>query len=153
MRAAIDVRGAFHRLFSWKVRGIRWIDILGFVLVAAMIFSVYLAKAGAAGESAHIADLEGQIETSAERVRLLRAEVARLEQPARLDALSKGAGLGPVDVHRRGRQGELGELVGGQTPAPVVVATPEPTPDEAVDPNAPAPVAAPVAPPAAVTPR
>jgi hypothetical protein len=29
------------RLFDWKVRGIRWVEIIGVVLVASMIFSVY----------------------------------------------------------------------------------------------------------------
>ena len=34
-------------------------------------------------------------------MRLLRAEVTRLEQPARLEALSREIGLGPVDVKKQ----------------------------------------------------
>ena len=64
-----------QRLFDWKVRGIRWIEIIGVVLVAAMVFSVYVAKAAAARESARIGDLERQIADNRQRVRLLRAEV------------------------------------------------------------------------------
>ena len=45
---------ALNRLFAWKIRGIRWVEIIGLVLVAAMIFSVYLAKAAAADESAKV---------------------------------------------------------------------------------------------------
>lgn len=138
MRLAIDPREGLRRLFAWKIRGIRWIDILAGLLLGAMIFSVYLAKAGAQSESARIAELEGEISANAERVRLLRAEVAQLETPARLDALSRGAGLGPVDARRQANQGRLNELAPVQAVAPApVVATPAPTPDEAVDPTAP----------------
>ncbi|WP_339915389.1 cell division protein [uncultured Brevundimonas sp.] len=115
-------RNAFQRLFDWKVRGIRWIEIIGLMLVAAMIFSVYVAKAGAAREGARISDLERQIDRNGQRVRLLRAEVARLEQPARLEALSRDAGLGPVDVHRRATEAALSVLAPIPDPRPVIVA-------------------------------
>lgn len=124
MSAAI---ATLNRLYAWKVRGIRWVEIIGVMLVAAMVFSVYLAKAAAARESARISDLERQITDNGQRVRLLRAEVARLEQPARLEALSRGAGLGPVDVRRQATEASL----------PTLVAVPAPPP--------PAPVAAPPA--------
>ena len=126
------------RVFDWKVRGVRWIEIIGLMLVAAMIFSVYLAKAAAASESARIASLERQITQNGQRVRLLRAEAARLEQPARLEALSRGAGLGPVDVHRQATEASLAELAPIPEPAPVVIVAPtipaapdqaEPAPD------------------------
>ena len=126
---------ALKRVFDWKVRGIRWIEIIGVVLVAAMIFSVYLAKAAAASEGARIASLERQITQNGQRVRLLRAEVARLERPARLEALSRGAGLAPVDVHRRAAEASLPELAPLPDPQPVVIvaptippAAPEPSP-------------------------
>ncbi|MDP2764876.1 MAG: cell division protein, partial [Brevundimonas sp.] len=81
--------GALNRLYAWKIRGVRWVEIIGVLLVAAMVFSVYVAKAAAAREGARIADLERQITENGQRVRLLRAEVARLEQPGRLEALSR----------------------------------------------------------------
>ncbi|WP_446661236.1 cell division protein FtsL, partial [Brevundimonas nasdae] len=77
-------KSVLQRLFDWKVRGVRWIEIIGVVLVAVMIMSVYVAKAAAARESAKIAELERDIRETNQRVRLLRAEAARLEQPARL---------------------------------------------------------------------
>ena len=116
-----------NRLFAWKIRGVRWVEIIGVLLVAAMVFSVYLAKAAAARESARISDLERQISDNGQRVRLLRAEVARLEQPNRLEALSRGAGLGPVDVHRQAKAGNLRNLAPIPEPRPVVIA---PTPAE-----------------------
>ncbi|MBW8303820.1 MAG: cell division protein [Brevundimonas sp.] len=116
--------GTLKRLFDWKVRGVRWVEIVGLMLVAAMIFSVYLAKAAAASESARIASLERQITQNGQRVRLLRAEVARLEQPGRLEALSRSAGLGPVDVHRQATEASLPELAPIPDPEPVVIVAP-----------------------------
>lgn len=140
MTAALLTR-QLNRLFAWKVRGIRCIEIIGVLLVAAMIFSVYLAKAAAAREGAEIADLERQIGESGQRVRLLKAEVARLEQPGRLEALSRGAGLGPVDMKRQASEANLAQLQPLPEPEPVVVIAPTPaepaaetaeTPDAAV---------------------
>ena len=132
-----------QRLFDWKVRGIRWIEIVGVVCVAAMIFSVYIAKTAAARESTEIDRIEGEISDNRERVRLLRAEISHLEQPSRLEALSHAAGLAPVDVHRQATENQLAELqpsAKGSAPAappaaplaakPVAPATP-PVSDEA----------------------
>ncbi|HEX8660639.1 MAG TPA: cell division protein [Brevundimonas sp.] len=124
-----------NRLYAWKIRGVRWVEIIGVMLVAAMVFSVYLAKAAAARESARITDLERQITDNGQRVRLLRAEVARLEQPGRLEALSRGAGLGPVDVHRQATEESLPTLVAVPEPAPAPVAA---APVEASAPATPA---------------
>ncbi len=126
-----------NRLFAWKVRGIRCIEIIGVLLVAAMIFSVYLAKAAAAREGAEIADLERQIGESGQRVRLLKAEVARLEQPGRLEALSRGAGLGPVDMKRQASEANLAHLAPIPEPQPVVIVaptSPEPAAEAAPEP-------------------
>lgn len=119
--AAIAVK-PLQRLFAWKVRGVRWVEIIGVLLVAVMIFSVYVAKAGAAREGARISDLERQIAENGQRVRLLKAEVARLEQPGRLEALSRSAGLAPVDVHRQATEERLPSLAPIPEPRPVVVA-------------------------------
>lgn len=94
-------RNPVQRLFDWKIRGIRWIEIIGVMCVAAMVFSVYVAKAAAARESAAIGQLERQIAENSQRVRLLRAEAARLEQPGRLETLSRGAALAPVRAERQ----------------------------------------------------
>ena len=123
--SALPGLGALQRLYDWKVRGIRWVEIIGVLLVGAMIFSVYLAKAAAARESARIADLERQITENGQRVRLLRAEVARLERPNRLEILSRGAGLGPVDVRRQATEAALPTLAPvPEPPQPVVIVAP-----------------------------
>ena len=120
-----------NRLYAWKIRGVRWVEIIGVLLVAAMVFSVYVAKAAAARESARISDLERQISDNGQRVRLLRAEVARLEQPNRLEALSRDAGLGPVDVHRQATAENLPNLAPIPEPRPVIVAPTPPAADAA----------------------
>ena len=132
---------AARRVFDWKVRGVRWVEIIGMMLVAAMIFSVYLAKAAAASESARITSLERQITQNGQRVRLLRAEAARLEQPGRLEALSRMAGLAPVDVHRQATEASLSELAPIPEPAPAVIIAPT-TPAAPAASTAPAPVLA-----------
>lgn len=125
-----------QRLFDWKVRGIRWIEIIGVVCVAALVFSVYIAKTAAARESSEIGKLEGDISDTRQRVRLLRAEISRLEQPARLEALSHAAGLAPVDVHRQATENQLTQLKPAH-PAPVPAPTPAPvTPPVAASPAA-----------------
>ncbi|WP_425982398.1 cell division protein FtsL [Brevundimonas sp. TWP1-2-1b1] len=117
-------RTALQRLFDWKVRGVRWIEIIGVALVAIMIVSVYAAKAAAARESSRIAQLEQDIRENGQRVRLLRAEVARLEQPARLEALSRQIGMAPVDVHRQAKEAQLTELKPVPAPASTAATTP-----------------------------
>ena len=136
-------RNPVQRLFDWKIRGIRWIEIIGVMCVAAMVFSVYVAKAAAARESAAIGQLERQIAENTQRVRLLRAEAARLEQPGRLETLSRGAGLAPVKAERQTDEDGLANLKPVPVPAPVPA---DPAP-EAAAPSAPA--AATPAPPAA----
>tara|TARA_R110000787_G_scaffold9843_1_gene34025 strand:- start:592 stop:1035 length:444 start_codon:yes stop_codon:yes gene_type:complete len=136
-------RNNLQRLFDWKVHGIRWVEIIGLLLVALMIFSVYVAKAGAAREGVRISELERQIDDNGERVRLLRAEVARLEQPGRLEALSRSAGLAPVDVHRRRDEAGLAAIAPVPEPRAVIIA---PTSSAAVEVAAAGKVVAPAGP-------
>ncbi len=139
------IAASFKRLFDWKIRGVRWVEIIGVMLVAAMIFSVYVAKAAAAREGGRISEIEQQISDNGRRVRLLRAEVAKLEQPARLEALSRQAGLGPVDVRRRADEDSLTRLAPIPDPKPVIIEPTQPVGDEP-DPAPEAPVAVPEAP-------
>ena len=129
---------AVKRLFDWKVRGIRWVEIIGVVCVAGLIFSVYIAKTAAAHESSEISDLERKIAENHHRVRLLRAEVTRLEQPGRLEALSRQAGLAPVDVRRQATEAQLPTLKPAPEPAPVVPPTVYVAPEAAAPEAAPA---------------
>lgn len=109
---------ALKRVYDFKVRGVRCVDIVGIVTLAALIFSVYIVKTAAARESTEISSIEAEIRQSSERVRLLRAEATRLEQPARLEALSRQAGLAPVEVQKQADVNGLSEIAAQHQPAP-----------------------------------
>ncbi len=101
---------ALRSLFDWKVRGFRVTEIIGVAILAAVVVSVYFVKAQAARQSAEIAELQRDISTERQRVRLLTAETARLEEPGRLEALSRQAGLAPVSVEQRAELDALPDL-------------------------------------------
>ena len=101
---------ALRAVFDWKVRGFRVTEIIGVAILAAVVVSVYFVKAQAARQSAEIAALQSDISEQRQRVRLLTAETARLEEPARLEALSRQAGLAPISVEQRADLDALPEL-------------------------------------------
>lgn len=119
-------------VFDWRVRGVRCVELVGVVLLAAVMVSVYIVKTAAARESSEISKIEDEIRQNEQRVRLLRAEATRLEQPARLEALSRQLGLEPVEVKRRTDADGLSELAAAHQPpasapsAPPVAQTPTP---------------------------
>lgn len=101
---------ALRSLFNWKVRGFRVTEIIGVAVLAAVVVSVYFVKAQAARQSAQIAELQRDISRERQRVRLLAAEAARLEEPGRLEALSRQAGLAPVSIEQRAELDALPDL-------------------------------------------
>jgi cell division protein FtsL len=75
-------------VFTRKIRGFRLLDLVGVGLLVAVVLGVYLAKTMAGRERAEIATIERQIKVEKQRIRLLQAEVAHLEQPGRLERLA-----------------------------------------------------------------
>jgi cell division protein FtsL len=59
------------------------------LLIAALAIGLYKAKTDAARTEAHVRDLQGQIEESEADMRALRAEIAHLESPARIETLAQ----------------------------------------------------------------
>ena len=98
-------------LFKHRVRGFRVIELGAFALVVVLAFGVYLAKTQAGREWAKIATKERQIAQEKRRIKLLRAEVAHLEQPQRLEQLSAHLGLQAVDGTREARPETLRDIV------------------------------------------
>ena len=88
------------RVFARRLRGFRLVDLVAFGCLAVLATGVHLAKAAAGREGAAIADVDRQIGEERRRVRLLRAELAHLEQPARLERLSGLLGLAPAQAAR-----------------------------------------------------
>jgi hypothetical protein len=80
----MNVFGVFDR----RVRGFRIIEIGALCIVLVLAMVVYLAKTGAGGQRDDIDRIQDQIDGEQARIGLLRAEVARLERPERLEDLS-----------------------------------------------------------------
>lgn len=82
-----------------RVRGFRLIDLVAFAILVALILGVYLAKTIAGRERAQIASTERQIVAEKAEIRVLNAEVAHLEEPARIQKLSEAyLGMAPVPI-------------------------------------------------------
>lgn len=67
----------------------RSLHILAGVLIVVLVVGLYKAKSDAAKAQAHVRDLQGQIESTEADMRALRAEIAHLESPARVEALAR----------------------------------------------------------------
>jgi cell division protein FtsL len=117
-------------LLDRRYRGFRVIEIggLGVLLVLALV--VYLAKTHAGGERADIDRIQMQIDDEQARVTLLRAEVAKLEQPERLEVLSgKYLNLQPIPPSHEIRPDALASLAHpAPVPAPAAKAAPATAP-------------------------
>jgi cell division protein FtsL len=130
------------RLIDRRYRGFRVIEIGGLGVLLVMALVVYLAKTHAGGERADIDRIQAQIDDEQARVTLLRAEVAKLEQPERLETLSgRYLNLQPIPANHEISPEALAS-VAHPTPAPVVKTTPRPAPSAPGGPAAASPAAA-----------
>lgn len=103
-------RDAAARLFNRRYRGFRVVELVGGLLLTALVLGVYFSKAGAGAEGAQIADTTRQIADEQRRVRLLRAELSHLESPDRLERLStEYLGLAPVPPKHEADPDTLGD--------------------------------------------
>ena len=91
---AIDSLSA---LFERRIRGFRLVEVVGLGVFMVLALTVYLLKAGASDDRLEIARINRQILAEQTNLRVLRAEVAHLEQPERLGHLAEGyLGLAPI---------------------------------------------------------
>lgn len=111
-------------IFQRRVRGFRVVEIVALSFLLVLVLGVYLAKAGAGRERADIAQVERQITDEQRRMKLLRAEVAYLEQPERIERLSSIIGLAPINAKRETPPEALPDIAraGMVTPAPAAKA-------------------------------
>lgn len=75
--------------FKQRFFGVRIFEVAAFACVLALAFGVYLAKTAAGRERSQIANTDRLIAEEQRKLKLLRAEVAHLEQPERLGRLSQ----------------------------------------------------------------
>ena len=76
-------------LFNHRTRGFRTINLIGMAVLITLALTVNLAKTYAGKERSQIDKIDRQIAAEQVRIRLLKAEVAHLEQPGRLERLSR----------------------------------------------------------------
>jgi hypothetical protein len=101
----------FKTLFHRRVRGFRLVEVLAGACLVTLIMSVYLSKAAAGREGAAIASINKDISDEQRRVRLLKAELAHLETPERLETLStRYLALAPVAPKREAAPDALPEV-------------------------------------------
>lgn len=113
-------------VFDRRVRGFRVVDVGALTLLVTLVLGVYAFKASAGREGAQIVEVDRQIADERRAVRLLSAELAHLEQPARLERLSTAyLGLAPAQAKREAPVDSLAELA-HQAPAAAPVAPPAP---------------------------
>ena len=75
-------------VFDQRFRGFRVVEIGGVGVALALALVVYLAKTSAGTEGADTNRVQQQIIDEKSKIALLKAEVANLEQPERLESLS-----------------------------------------------------------------
>jgi hypothetical protein len=100
----------FAGFLGRSLRGVRLVEFGALLVLLVMATGVYLAKAAAGRERADISQVQGQIDDESKRLRLLQAEVAHLEEPARLTRLSSQLGLVPTAPKHQGSADELGQI-------------------------------------------
>lgn len=116
-----------QRLFDRRYRGFRLVELVAVGVLCVLVLGVYAFKADAGRESARIADVDRQVQEETRRVRLLKADLARLEQPARLELLSSTyLGLAPADARREAPADSLADLARQTAPAPAASVAPAP---------------------------
>src|SRR5206468_820166 len=110
-RASLEAGRMIAGLFQRRVRGFRLVDLMGLAFLLVLAFTVYGFKTFAGRESADINDVQRQIVAEQKRVRLLKAEIAHLEDPSRLSRLStQYLGLKPVAAKREATVEALPEI-------------------------------------------
>lgn len=104
-----------EEVFARRWRGFRVIEVTGLAVLLVLMLVVYLAKTFAGGERAEIARVEREISQERARVRLLRAEVAHLEQPERLERLSREyLGMEPIGAKHEVAADAISGLAAGR---------------------------------------
>lgn len=110
-------------LLTRRWRGFRVINLIGLGLLVTLVLGVYLFKTLAWRERNEIAAVDVQIHQEQLRIRLLQAEVAHLEEPRRLEALSGGSlGMAPIGAKQEITLADLPRLA--RAPAPAKSAAP-----------------------------
>lgn len=86
-------------VFRRRYRGFRVVDLAALAILLVLALGSYAFKTIALGTGADTAGVEDQINQEDRRIHLLRAEIAQLENPDRIERLStQYLGMQAVDV-------------------------------------------------------
>ena len=115
-------------IFTHRTRGFRTLNVLLTSMLVVLAVGVNLAKTFAGKERTEIVRTEREIREEARQIRVLQAEVAHLEQPERLERLSRAyLAMAPVGVQQEttveGLHAASLRRPGAAAPAPVQVST------------------------------
>jgi cell division protein FtsL len=122
-------------VFTRRVRGFRVVDIIAVMVIIVTALASYAFKTSAGAEDADASNIEAQIQDEQKRIRLLNAEMAHLDDPARIETLStQYLGLAPISAKQEIVLASLPHVAGALAPPPPPLPT-APSPD-----NSPAPV-------------
>ncbi|HEX4098743.1 MAG TPA: cell division protein [Caulobacteraceae bacterium] len=98
-------------LFTRRIRGVRLVNVWGAGLLLVLVIGLYLVKTFAGGERADITSTEMQIADEQHKIRLLHAELAYLEQPARIERLSEQyLGMTPTSGKQEASVADLAQI-------------------------------------------
>ena len=75
-------------IFRRRYRGFRVVDLVALAVLLVLALASYAFKTFAQGMGADTVGVEGQIAQEDQRIHLLRAEIAHLEDPGRIERLS-----------------------------------------------------------------
>ena len=104
-----------EEVFARRWRGFRVIELTGLAVLLVLMLVLYLTKTFGGAERSQIARVERDIAQEKARVRLLRAEVAHLEQPERLERLSREyLGMEPIGAKREVAADAVASLTTGR---------------------------------------
>lgn len=102
-------------VFEQRVRGVRLVELVGIVLCLAMMFGLGWIKMREDADVKRLEALKREIAAETDQVQTLRAAVAHLEQPKRIEALaSVYLGMKPVDSRHEANLDSLVEISRGQ---------------------------------------
>jgi len=88
-------------IFTHRTRGFRTINVLLTSMLVVLAVGVNLAKTFAGKERTEIVRTERAIRDEGRQIRVLQAEVAHLEQPERLERLSRAyLAMAPVNIRQ-----------------------------------------------------
>ena len=106
-------------VFTRRIRGVPLINLWGIGVLLVLVLALYLVKTFGAGERADIASTETQIAQEERRIALLKAEVAFLQRPERIQRLAEqNLNAQPISGRHDATLGELPQIASRDPAAP-----------------------------------